>query len=61
MEHVDWSWYRNAYLRAMEEYYRVVMLLMGMMVEEEAMEEGEVREESVRERRVVEEGEERVE
>jgi hypothetical protein len=56
-----WGWYRVAYLRRLEEYWRAVMLLMGMLLEEEGGEEGEVREETKRERRVVEEGEERAE
>jgi hypothetical protein len=58
---VNWGWYRSAYLRQLEEYWRMVMLLMGMLLEEESSEEGEVREETRLERRVVEEGEERAE
>lgn len=56
-----WSWYRVAYLRQLEEWWRAVMLVMGMLLEEEGGEEGEVREETRLERRVVEEGEERAE
>jgi hypothetical protein len=56
-----WGWYRSAHLRWLEEYWRAVMLLMGMLLEEESGEEGEVREETELERRVVEEGEERAE
>jgi hypothetical protein len=58
---VNWGWYRVAYLRQLEEYWRIMMLLMGMLLEEEGGEEGEVREETRLERRVVEEGEERAE
>jgi hypothetical protein len=56
-----WGWYRVAYLRQLEEYWRIMMLMMGMLLEEESGEEGEVREETRLERRVVEEGEERAE
>ena len=58
---VNWGWYRVAYLRQLEEYWRIMMLLMGMLLEGEGGEEGEVREETRLERRVVEEGEERAE
>jgi len=58
---VNWGWYKSAHLRWLEEYWRAVMLVMGMLLDEESGEEGEVREETRLERRVVEEGEERAE
>lgn len=35
MSEQEWNWYRMAQVRAMEEYNRIVTLLMGLLLEDE--------------------------